>query len=153
MVDDDFVAFQHPREDFPAQGEPVGNIQPPTEILLRIADSLRGLVIDGGESGGLAEQKAVNIRRYNMKILLQQLHQRKENLVRDSQTGKQQEGRFLGNAVKVEVPKSMNCLELRLLARLDNRSAGGRAVDDRMALIGNSAVSEHTAATKLHIQI
>jgi hypothetical protein len=40
-------------------------------MLLNVTVDLCGLVIDGGESRGLAEQESVNIRRDNVEVLLQ----------------------------------------------------------------------------------
>ena len=102
MVDDDLVPFQHPRQDFSAQGKAVGGVQVASEVLLHISVRLAGLVIDRREPGMLAEYESIDSGSYDVKMLFQPLDERKEYFVRDAEARQQEQRRPALFSVNVE---------------------------------------------------
>ena len=93
MVNGQLVTLQDTRENLTAEREPISAIQMSVEMRFYIGDDLCGLVVHGRETGVLTERETVHFGGDDTETVFRQTNERKEDLVRHSKTGNEQQGR------------------------------------------------------------
>ena len=81
MVYNDFITLKYTGEYLASKRKSVSTVQMFTKLIFHIIDNLSGLIINGSEPGIFTDCKPINLDGNYMIFVLQQVNQRKENLI------------------------------------------------------------------------